>query len=216
MTSLSPEIAVVPSAALPSQPWTSALHSMIISSFKRKDIQAFPPSWTRLHPNPIIGIERLAEELGVDGYLAVLLLDGIPSACGGLLPFRGIDWINKEKSAEVGQGQTASSPADSGQSPAPFNSAVEWEICCFCVHEAHRRRGLSRLLLDAILKAAVEKGGSRLFVNYSRIETGDFWPRMGFEPVPGATSVLKKGFTHTAGMEGLREDIHFQVASIDL
>lgn len=212
MTSISPEVSVVPSAALPSQPWTAALHSMIISSFKRKDIEAFPPSWTRLHPNPSIGIERLAGELGADGYLAVLLSDGTPLACGGLLPFRGNDWINKEKSAEVEQRVTAPSPAVSGSPPPSRNAAVEWEICCFCVDQAHRGQGLSKLLLEAMSEAAAARGGSRLFVNYSQIETGDFWPRSGFEPVPDATSVLKKGFTHTVGMEGLREDIHFQIA----
>jgi len=207
------EVVTIPSGSLPIQPWAKSLHRTIVESFKRKDIQAFPPSWIRLDPDPAIGIERLAEELGPYGYLAVILIDGKPAGCGGFLPFRGNDWINEVKSVKT--------PGDSSNPErVPGNlstaSTPEWEICCFCVHPQYRKQGLSRLLLSTIISVVQEEGGKRLASNYSEEETGDFWPRLGFTPVPGATSILKKGFTHTVGMEGLREDIHFQVAFKEL
>jgi GNAT superfamily N-acetyltransferase len=207
------ELVTVPSGSLATQPWVQILHRTIIEAFKRKDIQAFPPSWTRLHPNPTIGIDRLAGELGPHGYLNVILIYGQPAGCGGFLPFRGNDWINRVKSVES-PGDSSSPEQASGNlcnAPNP-----EWEICCFCVHPEYRNQGLSRLVLEDIISSVREKGGKRLASNYSEEETGDFWPRLGFQPVPGATSILKKGFTHTIGMEGLREDIHFQVAVKEL
>lgn len=208
-----PEIAFFPSASLPNQPWASALHNTIIKAFKRKDIQAFPPSWTRLHQDPAIGIDRLAGELGPDGYLAVAFVNGYPVGCGGILPFRGNDWINKEKSADAAPGEIIAQDSVPNLQPAV---ADEFEICCFCVHPDYRRQGLSKLLINTIAAAAREKGGKRLAVNYSVEETGDYWPRLGFEEIPGATSTLEKGFTHTVGMEGLRDDIHFQIAFMPL
>lgn len=210
-----PEIVILSSSSLPKQPWAKALHSNIIEAFQRKDIQTFPPSWTRLDPNPAIGISRLAEELGPYGYLAVVLADGEPVGCGGFLPFRGNDWINKEKSAD-----NTSEDVKTSQSGAnvddPRHVFPEWEICCFCIHPRHRKLGLSKVLLNAIETSIRKNGGKRLATNFSKVETGDYWPRLGFEPVPGATSILRKGFTHTVGMEGLREDLHFQVAMKEL
>lgn len=209
-----PEIALLPADSLSGQPWAAALHAMIIKAFKRKDIQAFPPSWTRLHQDPVIGIERLSEELGTDGHFAVLLIDGHPVGCGGILPFRGNDWINKEKSADAAPGEHIVQEKSLDRSRP--SSVDEFEICCFCIHPGYRKQGLSKLLLDAISDAARDIGGERLVVNYSVEETGEYWPRLGFKKVTGATSILKKGFTHTIGMEGLRDDIHFQIATMPL
>lgn len=110
-----------------------------------------------------------------------------------LLPFRGNDWINKEKS----QGKL---PEDykplHSERVKSHTAPEEWEVCCFCIHPNYRYQGLSRVLLKAVEAAVREQGGQRLAVNYSSIETKDFWPRAGFVPIPGATSVLEKGFTH--------------------
>lgn len=208
MTS-NPKIITVPAHTLWGQPWAESLHSTIIQSFKRKDIQAFPPSWTRLNPDPAIGISGLMGELKPQGYLVVLIIDGEVVGCSGFIPFRGNDWINREKSVEELTDAPNYSASSSGQ---PHSAPEEWEICCFCIHPDYRRQGLSKKLLKAVEAATRDQGGQRLATNYSAQETGDFWPRAGFVSVPGATSVLKKGFTHTAGMEGLRADIHFQVA----
>jgi GNAT superfamily N-acetyltransferase len=207
------EAVILPSGSLTTQPWADSLHRTIIEAFKRKDIQAFPPSWTRLDPDPAIGIGRLAGELGPHGYLTVIIVDGRSAGCGGFLPFRGSDWINNVKSVESPGDNSNPEPASAKSCDAPIQ---EWEICCFCVHPEYRNQGLSRRILEHIISAVREKGGKRLASNYSEEETGDFWPRLGFKPIPGATSILKKGFTHTVGMEGLREDIHFQVAVKDL
>jgi GNAT superfamily N-acetyltransferase len=202
-----PKIITVPAHTLGGQPWTESLHSTIIQAFKRKDIQAFPPSWSRLNPDPAIGISGLGSELGDQGYLVVLLLDGEAIGCGGCLPFRGNDW--KEK---ISDELPEHSESPESQCKQPHVATEEWEVCCFCVHPNYRYQGLSRILLEAVEAAARDQGGQRLAVNFAPIETKDFWPRAGFVPIPGATSVLKKGFTHTVGMEGLREDLHFQVA----
>ena len=71
-----PEIIKVPAQTLWGQPWAESLHSTIIQAFKRKDIQAFPPSWTRLNPDPAIGVSGLQSELGEQGFLVVALVDG--------------------------------------------------------------------------------------------------------------------------------------------
>lgn len=210
-----PEIVILSSSSLPKQPWAKALHSSIIEAFQREDIQAFPPSWTRLDPNPAIGISRLAEELGPYGYLAVVLADGEPVGCGGFLPCRGNDWINKEKKADNTPEDVKTSQSGANVDK-PRHVFTEWEICCFCIHPRHRKLGLSKALLNAMETSIRKNGGKRLATNFSKVETGYYWPRLGFEPVPGATSILKKGFTHTVGMEGLREDLHFQVAMKEL
>jgi GNAT superfamily N-acetyltransferase len=203
-----PEINIVPAHSLWGQPWAESLHSTIIRSFTRKDIQAFPPSWTRLNPDPASGISGLSQELGAHGHIAVLLADSEAVGCGGFLPFRGNDWINKEQSVEDAPNDLTTA---NGKSEQGYSSTPEWEICCFCIHPDHRKQGLSKTLLKAIEAAIRQQGGQRLAANFSTIETGDFWLRADFKPIPGATSILKKGFTHTLGMEGLREDIHFQV-----
>lgn len=209
MMAANPKIITVPAHSLWGQPWAESLHSTIIQAFKRKDIQAFPHSWTRLNPDPAIGISGLGKELGDQGYLVALLIDGEAVGCSGILPFRGNDWINKEKS----QGELPENSAISdSERQRPHTVPEVWEVCCFCIHPNYRYQGLSRVLLKAVEAAVRGQGGQRLAVNYSSIETKDFWPRAGFVPIPGATSILKKGFTHTVGMEGLRADIHFQIA----
>lgn len=204
-----PEIIIVPAHSLWGQPWAESLHSTVIKAFKRKDIQAFPLSWTRLNPDPASGINGLSLELGDHGHFAVLLVDGEVVGCGGFLPFRGNDWINKEKSVEEVPDSSTTLEVTSEQS---CSAPEEWEVCCFCIHPEYRKQGLSKRLLNSIEASVRQQGGRRFAVNYFTEETGDFWPRAGFIPIPGATSILHKGFTHTVGMEGLRADIHFQVA----
>lgn len=213
---IEPEIIILPASSLPDQPWAESLHVRIIEAFQRKDLQAFPPSWTRLDPDPTIGINHLAiQELGPKRSIAVILIDGGPAGCGGVLPFRGNDWINKEKSVDELPGETTASDPHA-HADRLHHETEEWEICCFCIHPMYRKLGLSKILLDAMQTDIRRKGGKRLAANYSKEETGDYWPRLGFKAVPGATSMLKKGFTHTVGMEGLREDLHFQVAMKEL
>ncbi|KAM0720419.1 hypothetical protein Q7P37_004555 [Cladosporium fusiforme] len=209
-----PEIAFFPANSLPEQPWAAALHDTIIKAFKRKDIQAFPPSWTRLKHDPAVGIAHLAAaELGPHGTIAVLFINGQPVGCGGSLPFRGNDWISNEKSADATSGDIV---ADKPLNKTQPQRADQYELCCFCIHPDYRKQGLSRLLLDAIAFAVRKDGAKELVVNYSVEEAEEFWPRLGFRNIPGATSTLPKGFTHTVGMEGLREDIHFQIAVMQL
>ena len=90
----------------------------------------------------------------------------------------------------------------------------DWEICCFCVDPRYRKLGLSRVLLTALIQVLEPLGAERLLANYSVEETGDFWPRMGFAQTLGSDNVLEKGFTHTPGMEGLREDLHFRMSAM--
>ena len=143
-----PEIITVLAQTLWGQPWAGSLHSTIIQAFKRKDIQAFPPSWTRLNPDTAIGISGLGSELGDQGYLVVLLVDGEAVGCSGLLPFRGNDWVNKEKSQDA-----LSEPSEhpSSGSEQPHTAPEEWEVCCFCIHPDYRKQGLSKVLLQAVL-----------------------------------------------------------------
>ncbi|KAK5121186.1 hypothetical protein LTR85_005670 [Meristemomyces frigidus] len=210
------EIVVVRSASISTQPWWPDLHSAIITAFKRKDIQAFPPAWTRLNPDPTIGAEGLAKELGPYGQLVVVLENGTPIACSGVLPFRGEDWTKEVRSvssdAQLANGEVTK-PNLHPQAQRVDGVIADWEICCFCVHPSYRGRGLARLLLDTIMSTIKLRGAGKLIANYSIEETGDFWPRMGFTQPIGTGSVLKKGFTHTPGMEGLRDDIHFKMSA---
>lgn len=202
---------VVPSGALPDQTWANALHSTIIQAYKRKDILAFPESWTRLDSDPEKGIRGLVKELTPRGSMVAVFEAEAVVACGGFEPFRGLGWVNKEKSADEvaldGDASAAVPPAASTNTQD--GSIKDWELCCFCVHPLHRRSGLSQVLLRHIENAVKQRGGQRLISNYSIDETGDYWPRMGFETLPGGESMLKKGFTHTVGVEGLKEDLHF-------
>lgn len=215
MTS-SQETIVVPGRSVPTQWWWPALHSTIIAAFQRKDIQAFPPTWTRLNPDAATGAEGLADELGPHGQLVVIFEDKNPIACSGVLPFRGEDWTKDVRSAdseaEVANGEITKSIPHAADDESDVVTK-DWEICCFCVHPNHRGQGLARQLLDTVLSTIMRTGAKRLIANYSLEETGAFWPRMGFTQPIGTGSVLKKGFTHTAGMEGLRDDIHFKMTA---
>lgn len=216
---------IVPGSSLPIQPWWPDLHAMIIAAFKKKDVQAFPPSWTRLDANSRLGAEGLAKELGEEGILVAAFLNSKPVACSGVLPFRGEDWINDVKSAEseanVANGELTKANPETAfshlyESDSGGKKFRDWEICCFCVHPDHRYLGLSRLILTTLIDLVRSKGAEKLVTNYSIEETGDYWPSMGFKNAIGKGSIVKKGWTHTAGMEGLREDLHFRMSAMEL
>jgi len=225
-----PNIIIVPATNLPAQPWWKALHLTINTSFQNKDgIQAYPPTWTRLPSNPREAAERLRDELGPDGIIAVVLLVDRPIACAGALPFRGVNWINGEKSAGGNNGalQTIDGHLNAPENlegrehaeqaaPAAMESDGGFEICCMCIHPLHRRIGLSYQVLQVLENALRRRGAKRLYANFAIEETGRYWPKMGFETIPNAGGVLKKGFTHTHGMEALREDLHFAMGIKDL
>ncbi|EMC99105.1 hypothetical protein BAUCODRAFT_22392 [Baudoinia panamericana UAMH 10762] len=178
------DVRVVSGHSLPTHPWWLDLHQTIITAYKRKDIQAFPLSWTRLPSNPAHGAEGLATELGPHGDIVVVFEDGKPIACSGVLPFRGENWMSgvddRDSEAAVAKGEITKPTLE----PQPK--------------------------LIAHIKP---EGGKRLIANYSIEETGNFWPKMGFTVPVGSGSVLKKGFTHTPGTEGLKEDLHFRMGA---
>ncbi|GAB1729155.1 hypothetical protein NU195Hw_g6011t1 [Hortaea werneckii] len=215
-------IITIPSHLIPSQPWWPDLHSTIIKAFKRNDIPAFPPTWTRLNSDPVLGANGLAKELGPSSSLVVLFEDDLPVACSGILPSRGENWINETSEAHYNgrrnvRDETATaSPTLPAKSSDLDGTISDWEICCFCVDPRYRKLGLSRVLLTVLLQVLEPLGARRLIANYSIEETGDFWPRMGFSQTIGPDNVLEKGFTHTPGMEGLREDLHFRMSAMPL
>lgn len=203
-----PNTIIVPAASLERQPWWPLLHDIIIAAFlhKPENVTVFPPDWKRLPDDPAIAARSLASELGDRGHLMVLIKDETPLACAGVLPYRGDNWIND---AQIGKAD-----ADIANN-ASVNSAdrdEEWEVCCFCVSLSSRRQGLSHHLLGHVEAFIRERGAKRLFTNYAEVETGSFWPRMGFEVIPGAGGVLKKGFRVHPDKEGLRDDIVFKMA----
>lgn len=204
----SPNITIVPAASLATQTWWPRLYAVIISAFlhKPENVTVFPPDWKRLPDDPTTAAERLTSELGDRGHLAVVLQhDEQPIAGSGILPYRGDTWIND---AQDGKGHAdIANAARSGD-----DGVADWEVCCFCVSPSHRRQGLSRDLLAFLESFTKARGGKRLYANYAEIETGAFWPRMGFEPIPGAGGTLKKGFQVNPDKEGLRGDVVFSVA----
>ena len=215
---------VVPGDSLRSQPWWDELHSVINTSFQLKELQAFPLTWERLNEDSTIAATGLGEELGSNGYLVVVLLDAHPIACGGILPFRGLNWIDHfdpeadttEATAEAKPGElttTVSTVEDTenAQTAAKSTLVDEWEVCCFCVHPSQRHRKLSRKLIDAMTDFLRPKGIKRFYTNYVIEETGEYWQKMGFVNVPGSGGSLPKGWTHTPGTPGLLDDIHFRV-----
>lgn len=197
-------IIIIPGASLLSVPWWPELHTMINESYSVKNCYMFPPTWTRLNLDPVKAAEGLANELGDNGHIAVAFNEeGHPVACGGVLPYRGANWINaafKKSDADLANAQTGS------------EHIVDWETCCFCVHPSGRGHWLSHQVLEELVRFVREKGGTRLFTNYARDETGEFWPRLGFEVVPDAGGMLPKGFKRDLhDPEGLRADIHFEM-----
>ena len=166
------------------------MHKMIIESYKTEQHPAFPPTWTRLNPDPAKGAAGLAQELGDRGHLFVIFSpdedDSIPVACSGLLPFRGENWID-----EVVKPNSSDAEIANG---ALTESNTDWETCCFCIHPSARGRGLTYLLLDELVAFAKAKGAKRLISNYIAEETGSLWPKLGFEEIPGAGGMMPKGF----------------------
>ncbi|KAF7197636.1 hypothetical protein HII31_01042 [Pseudocercospora fuligena] len=205
-----PTIVVVPGPSLPSQPWWKALHLTIETSFQNKDFAAFPPTWTRLSPNSKLAAEKLAEELGPRGLIAVVLLVDRPIACAGALPFRGDNWIDDvesadETSAEIqnrgdgtAHGETVIGGFDTvpNQKALPDPSQHDWELCCVCVHPLHRKIGLSVKVLEAISNAVKSLGARRLMTNYVIEETGMYWPHLGYSPWVARLSELMQSAVH--------------------
>ena len=185
---------------------------MIIESFLNKNYSVFPPTWTRLNDDVSKGAEGLAKELGDDGYLAVLLTDeDKPVACGGVLPYRGDNWINEVDAKSDEELANSSKIANQANQGSDSSAISAWEICCFCVHPYARGQGFAHQLLGALVDFIKAKGGKRLFTNYAIDETGDFWTKLGFETVPGAGGMLPRGFKADPMKEGLRADIHFRM-----
>lgn len=225
-----PHIIVVPGHTLPSQPWWKALHLTINQAFKSKNHDVFPPSWNRLPDNPKIAAQRLSNELGPNGMLAVVLLVDRPIACAGTLPCRGLEWIDEANftvkpgendkittADEVPKSEpTPTAVPDISLVPASDKPGTDWELCCVCVHPIHRRVGLSPKLLRALVDYIKPLGARRLMTSYAVDETGYYWPNMGFKVVEGAGGRLKKGFTHTEGMEGLKQDVRIALGIKEL
>lgn len=207
--------AVLRAAELPSQSWWKQLHATILESFQSKNFSVFPPTWSRLDPQPEKGAQGLVNELGERGHIMVVFTsDGLPVACSGVLPFRGEHWINdvQEKGdAEVANGEiTRTGDLPSG---GEIPLIQDWETCCFCVLPCHRGQGLARMLSEQLIAFIQPKGARRLVSNYAVEETGDFWPRLGFVEIPGAGGMLPKGFQTDPNKEGLRADVYFRMAA---
>lgn len=235
-----PKIILVRGDTLPQQPWWKALHSTINQAFKSKNHDVFPPSWNRLPENSKVAAQKLKAELGPNGVIAVVLLVDRPIACAGALPYRGLEWIDEANFIVKGPDGTQESNGDGkdnttttadevpkdedtpvmipNMSLVPPSSApgTDWELCCVCVHPIHRRVGLSPRLLRALIDHIKPLGARRLMASYAADETGHYWPNMGFEVVEGAGGLLKKGFTHTEGMEGLKQDVRIALGIKEL
>ena len=136
--------------------------------------------------------------------MAVAFADDQLAACGGVLPFRGNNWINEVE-------QKGDEELANGANATDVDAISDWEICCFCVNPSSRGQGLSRRLLDTLIAFVKPRGAQRLICNHAEIETGDYWLRQGFELIPGAGGVLRKGFKADPEKDGLREDIHFRM-----
>lgn len=214
MSKSNPNLIIVSSAFLPSQHWWPDLYSMIIASVLNKNICVYPPTWMRLREEPQQGALGLAQELGVDGCIAVVFSShrGSPIACSGILHlFRGKNWIY-ETSEEKSNAEVTLSTADGSTSDSDGKEvAADWRICCFCVHPLHRGRGLSYLLLDSLITFLKAKGAKRLLSTYSARETGEFWRKLGFEVIPGVGRMLPKGYKADPEKEGLKESIIFKI-----
>lgn len=208
--SITPDISIVPATSLATQPWWPELYEVIIAAFlhKPENVTVFPPDWKRLADDCSTAAQGLASELGDRGHLAVVLDHNRPIACAGVLPYRGDSWIDDAQSgkSDADIANTATSPSAHGEKGA------DWEVCCFCVSPSHRGQGLSYHLLSFLEAFIKHRGAKRLYANYAEIETGNFWPRMGFEVISGAGGVLKKGFKVDPEKEGLRDDVVFKMA----
>lgn len=204
-------ITIVPGSSLPGAPWWPDLHRMINEAYEVKDVYIFPQTWTRLNLDPVKGAQSLANELGDNGHFAIAFTEeDQPVACGGVLPYRGDNWINEafkktKTDRELANGQSNN------------DVILDWETCCWCVHPSGRGQWLSHQILEKFTTFLRGKGAKRLFTNYVRDETGAFWPKLGFEVVPGVGSSLPKGFKRNADdVEGLRMDVEFALGVKDL
>lgn len=208
-TNSTPQITTVPAASIATESYWAKLHSVIIAAFLHKpdNVTVFPPDWKRLPDDPTTAAHSLASELGDRGHLAVVLENGEPIACSGILPYRGDAWID-----EAQRGKSDADIANAASSRETGDKVADWEICCFCVSPSYRQQGLSHSLLSYLESFVRPRGSKRLYANYAEIETGSFWPRMGFDVIPGAGGTLKKGFQVDPEKEGLRGDVVFRVA----
>lgn len=211
MSGANHKIIFVSGASIHTQPWWHALHRVIIEAFLSKDHAVFPPTWTRLNPDPSKGAEGLSHELGSHGHLAVAFsAEGTPVGCGGVLPYRGDAWINAISDTNPELRVKQSKSADQVGEKLDVAIITAWETCCFCVHPSQRGKGLSRQLLYAMEDFVKGEGAERLYSNYAIDETGDFWAKLGFVTVRGADSMLTKGFKVDPDKEGLRDNIYFK------
>ena len=181
------------------------MHSMILEAYKVKDFGVFPEDWGRLDPESTKGGSGFRAELGERGQLITAFTeDGRPVACSGVMPWRGPNWVNDafyKSDEELASARVASNG----------DSIPDWEICCFCVYPSQRGKGLSYKVVDKLMDVIRPLGAKRLLTNYAIDETGDFWPRLGFETIPGAGGSLPKGFQRDPEKEGLRETIWFRM-----
>lgn len=196
-------IIIIPGASISSQSWWPELHAIINEAYASKpnDYSVFPQTWSRLDPDPAKGGKGLTDELGDSGHFAIAFdSDDRPIACGGVLPYRGDNWINEafEKS-----------DAELANRNVRDTASTDWETCCWCVKPSARGKRLSYQILDALVPFLKAQGGERFYTNYVLNETGDFWPKLGFERVPGVGGMLPKGFQTDPEKEGLRADVHF-------
>lgn len=207
------ETTIVSPTSLSSQLWWPAAHAAINDAFLNKNYSVFPPTWTRLDPDPTKGAAGLAHELGHQGaFIVIFDGEGDPVACSGVLPFRGDNWINDESDPERGDARRVTHTISASQVTPP-KVYTDWETCCFCVHPSHRGRGLAYRLLDELVALVKPRGAKRLVSNYAVDETGEFWPRLGFDVIPGAGGMLPKGFQTDPAKEGLRADVYFKMAA---
>lgn len=215
---------VIPGSSLCKQAWWPQLHRTIIIAFQQKDIQAFPPSWTRLNLDEALGAAELAKELGTYGEMAIMFSDDEPVACGGISPHSAAylslnnpDWLSVvNKKLIEHQAASGENPEDADVLPQVQFVCEDWNVLCFCVHPDHRGKNLSRQLLQTLADVAKAKGGRSLLSNFCIEETGSFWPKMGFNARVGNGGVLEKGYIRKGAVEELQTDLHFMRMSKDL
>lgn len=209
------EIVVVPGRDLPVQPWWPRLHSTILAAFASKRTSAFPETWSRLHPDPLLAGPSLAKELGPHGLMVVAFIDEQPVACAGIEPFRGENWIAEERAAEsVKEEGGAAAEMENGnvvavaQQPTSKLTTDSWELCCVATHPAYMGRGLCAQILKRIEALVRERGARRLIAQYMLTNEGSYWSKVGYTTMPGAGGKVEKGWTHIPGAEGLRENVY--------
>lgn len=224
-----PEVVLVPAHSLLGHPWWRALHQAIIRSYQSKEVQAFPPTWTRLNAEPDVAAQEFLQELKDDGQLAVVLLGDTPVACGGIRRFQDSFKATRMRHDPNGLGATEGQPlpgtavedltqpivATAADLSLP-ESGKDWGISCFCVLPEHRHRGLGRKLLQSLAVFVKARGARRLLADWVVEETSEYWRKLGFVVIPGTNHVLRKGYTPTPGLAGLPRDIHLCTGALEL